>query len=87
MSGAIQYFILVYDMATRHVDVRDEFGSDIDAANRAYVALEDEFSAKGTYEVVLVGADSLDTIKRTHSPYFSTGTPREIVDDFIASIA
>lgn len=86
MSKPIRYFILVYDMATRHVDVRDDLGSDIDQANKAYVALEDEFSAKGTHEVVLVGAGSLDTIKRTHSPYFSTGTPREIIDEFIASI-
>lgn len=84
-TGPINYFILIYDMATRHVEVR-EMGSYMDAANVEYARIEDEVGSSGTHEVVLVGADSLETIKRTHSPYFSTGTTREIVDDFIASI-
>lgn len=84
-NGPILYFILIYDLAMRHVDVH-EFHEDLDAANGAYARFEDELGPQGMYEIVLVGADSLDTIKRTHSPYFSTGTTREIVDDFIASI-
>jgi hypothetical protein len=55
----------------RHVEVH-EYGDDVEQANTAYSTLEDEH-AGGKYEVVLVGADSIDTIKRTHSPYFSTG--------------
>ncbi|UUY01982.1 hypothetical protein LRS13_14785 [Svornostia abyssi] len=84
-NGPTRYFILVYDMTQRHVEVHP-FDEDMDAANVAYTRLEDELGPAGTHEIVLVGADSLDTIKRTHSPYFSTGTPREIVDDFIAAI-
>jgi hypothetical protein len=84
MSGPTQYFILVYDLAMRHVDVH-AYGDDVEEANRAYSILEDEH-AGGKYEVVLVGADSIETIKRTHSPYFSTGTATEVVEAFIASI-
>lgn len=84
MIGPTQYFILVYDIAMRHVEVH-EYGKDIEAANAAYSNLEDAH-AGGRYEVVLVGADSIETIKRTHSPYFSTGTATEVVEAFIAAI-
>lgn len=84
MNGPTQYFILVYDLAMRHVEVHT-YGDDVEAANAAYSILEDEH-AGGKYEVVLVGADSIETIKRTHSPYFSTGTATEVVEAFIASI-
>jgi hypothetical protein len=84
MTGPTQYFILVYDLTMRHVEVH-EYGDDVEQANTAYSTLEDEH-AGGKYEVVLVGADSIDTIKRTHSPYFSTGTATEVVEAFIASI-
>jgi hypothetical protein len=84
MIGPMQYFILVYDLAMRHVEVH-EYGTDVDEANAAYSALEDEH-AGGKHEVVLVGADSIDTIKRTHSPYFSTGTATEVVEAFLAAI-
>jgi hypothetical protein len=84
MNGPTQYFILVYDLAMRHVEVH-EYGADVEQANAAYSALEDEH-AGGKFEVVLVGADSIDTIKRTHSPYFSTGTATEVVEAFLAAI-
>jgi hypothetical protein len=84
MTGPTQYFILVYDLAMRHVEVH-EYGDDVERANADYSTLEDQH-AGGKYEVVLVGADSIETIKRTHSPYFSTGTPTEVVEAFIASI-
>lgn len=84
MTGPTQYFILVYDLAMRHVDVH-EYGEDVEAANVAYSTLEDQH-AGGKFEVVLVGADSIETIKRTHSPYFSTGTATEVVEAFIAGI-
>lgn len=84
MSGPTQYFILVYDLAMRHVEVH-EYRNDVEGANAAYSQLEDEH-AGGKYEIVLVGADSIETIKRTHSPYFSTGTPAEVVEAFIAAI-
>lgn len=84
MTGPTQYFILVYDLAMRHVEVH-EYGDDVEQANAAYSTLEDQH-AGGKFEIVLVGADSIETIKRTHSPYFSTGTATEVVEAFIAGI-
>lgn len=84
-TGPTQYFILVYDLTQRHVDVH-EFGGDRAAATMAYSSMEDQYAAAGHYEVVLVGADSIETIRRTHSPYFSTGSAEQVVRDFLASI-
>ena len=84
MTGPTQYFILVYDMAMRHVEVH-EYKDDVEQANIAYSELEDQY-AGGKFEVVLVGADSIETIKRTHSPYFSTGSVAEVVEAFLAAI-
>jgi hypothetical protein len=85
MSGPTQYFILVYDLELRSVDVH-EYGDNLEQANAAYSVLEDQFAGHGEHEIVLVGADSIETIKRTHSPYFSTGSAAEVVEAFIASI-
>lgn len=85
MTGPTQYFILVYDLEQRSVQVH-EYGSDLEQANLAYSTLEDEFAGHGHHEIVLVGADSIETIKRTHSPYFSTGSAAEVVEAFLASI-
>jgi hypothetical protein len=46
----------------------EEFGTDYDAAQLAYQHAEQQASAD--LDVVLLSADSLDTIKRTHSSYF-----------------
>ena len=56
------------------------------SAQHNWAEFVESLDAGGKYEVVLVGADSIETIKRTHSPYFSTGTATEVVEAFIASI-
>ena len=61
-----------------------EFGADHAAAERAYPLVEDEHRGKPA-EVLLVGADSLDTVKKTHSQYFFT-TTEELVDQFLAQL-
>ncbi len=65
-----RYFILVYDVGHRQVEGK-EFGADYDTAADAYTALEERFREQGHVEVVLVGADSLETIHKTHSHYFA----------------
>lgn len=67
------YFMLIYDIEQRHVRV-EEFGSDYESAADAYTEREERFREQGQVEVVLVGADSLETIHKTHSHYFA---PRE----------
>lgn len=65
----IRHFLVVYDVV-RGVAAVEEFGTDYDAALAAYAEREKEHQFDPAYEVVLLGADSLDTIKKTHSSYF-----------------
>jgi hypothetical protein len=65
----IQHFLVVYDVA-RSVAAVEEFGTDYDSALEAYAEREREYRLDSAVEVVLLGADSLDTVKKTHSSYF-----------------
>jgi hypothetical protein len=64
-----QYFLLVYDVDSRALQ-HEEFGGDHTRAAERYSELEEAHRDSDGIEVVLVGADSFDTIKRTHSHYF-----------------
>jgi hypothetical protein len=64
-----QYFLLIYDLKSRALQ-HEEFGRDHGGATERYSALEELHRENDAIEVVLVGADSFDTIKRTHSHYF-----------------
>jgi hypothetical protein len=70
-SNDIKHFLVVYDIATGQAEVRT-FGMDYDAAQTAYAELEQETRDDPNLDVVLLSADSLATIKRTHSSYFET---------------
>ena len=60
-----------------------EFGADYDTAQSAYAEAERANEhAGGRLDVVLLSADSLETIKRTHSSYFGDG--RECLAELLA---
>jgi hypothetical protein len=61
----IRHFLVVYDLAVGEASVR-EFGTDYDTALAAYAEAERDFSNRDVYDIVLIGSDSLETIKRTH---------------------
>jgi hypothetical protein len=67
----IKHFLVVYDLALGEATVH-EFGTDYDAALAAYAEAEKDLDNRGVYDIVLLGSDSLETIKRTHSSYFHT---------------
>lgn len=67
----IRHFLVVYSLSEGRATVR-EFGTDYDAALSAYAEAEADFANRDSYDIVLIGADSLETIKRTHSSYFHT---------------
>lgn len=71
---ALRHFLLLHDPAVGRLDIL-EF-DDAAAAISAYGTLElehlDHLGPPGL-EIVLLGADSLDTIRRTHRHYFSRG--------------
>lgn len=68
--GPDRYFILIYDVPSREVEIH-EFERDYVAATAAYTAFELEHRDDRGTEVVLVGADSIETIHKTHSHYFA----------------
>ncbi|HVE68707.1 MAG TPA: hypothetical protein VNB64_09030 [Solirubrobacteraceae bacterium] len=65
-----RYFILIYDVPSRALEIH-EFEQDYAGAADAYTGFEREHRNAGGMEVLLVGADSIETIKTTHSHYFA----------------
>ena len=65
----IKHFLVARDVQ-KGVTTVTEFGTDYDAAQEAYQQAEQQARGNANLDVVLLSADSLDTIKRTHSSYF-----------------
>ena len=75
---------MVYDLIEQSL-VREDPYSDAADALEAYYALEREYLGKADqYEIVLVGADSIETVRQTHASYFSGKTSR--VSELIRSL-
>lgn len=68
MAGTT-YFLLTFDRRRQRLLSKQAFTSE-KQASEAYAALEARNRNKGDYEVVLVGADSEDTLHHTHGHYF-----------------
>ena len=67
---AVIHFLLVYDLKQqRLIEPTREF-RDAQEAAVAYAALEAQHQGDRDVEIVLVGADSLETIMQTHGQYF-----------------
>jgi len=66
----IKHFLISYDPSTGKTGVRS-FGTDYEAAQAAYSAAERATDLASGLDVVLLSADSLETIEQTHSSYFS----------------
>ncbi len=70
---ALQHFLIVYSLKEARLLNLQEFGDDIESATDAYTAAEREYRDRADhddFEIVLVGADSIDTVRVTHSRYF-----------------
>ncbi len=70
----IQHFLLVFDHEKGRLVETRRFGTDSRAAVAAYAAKEREFQDRPSIEIVLIGSDSLETVKLTHANYFN-GSP------------
>ncbi len=69
----IRHFLLVFDHDRAKLIDLQEFGTDREAAVSAYAAKEREIGEPGkssAIEIVLIGSDSLATVKLTHANYF-----------------
>ncbi|MFN2582001.1 MAG: hypothetical protein ABR498_04575 [Candidatus Dormibacteria bacterium] len=70
---SIKHFLLVFDHNRGALVELKQFGDDRDAAVAAYAEKERELGELGTesaIEIVLIGSDSLSTVKLTHANYF-----------------
>ena len=65
-TGSIQQFLLIYDRRRDELLSHESFGDDAVAATTAYRAAEIEYQDRPEMDIVLVGAESLETIKVTH---------------------
>ena len=68
----MRHFLLIYSHEHQAlVDAPAEFAEDaIDDATRAYQVAESNNGSTPGIEIVLIGSDSLETIRRTHGHYF-----------------
>jgi hypothetical protein len=64
------HFLLVYSYGEERLLAKDEFTNAADASAAYRKAEEDYRGRSDEFEIVLVGADSLDTIRKTHGHYF-----------------
>lgn len=72
--STINNFLLAFNHATNRLDICEDFGTDVEAATAAYAQLESQYRDSHSMDIVLVGSDSLATVRVTHSNYFANGT-------------
>ena len=77
-------FLIAFDHDTRKQISLEQF-RDTKRALEAYAALEEQYRSNPRVEVVLLGSDSIDTIKVTHSNYFEDAL--EALNKFLARLA
>lgn len=71
MNSTIQHFLLVFDHSQGLLLEELHFGSDASRAMAAYASKEREHMERGdTIEIVLIGSDSIETVRLTHANYF-----------------
>lgn len=68
----LRHFLLVFDLDKQELVSQDAFDDGEEAAT-AYTALEREYRDRSDLEIVLVGADDIDTVRLTHGHYFNRG--------------
>lgn len=71
---ALKHFLIVFNLVEQELLDFREFDEDIERATDAYEAMEKMYRNRDdheAFEIVLVGADSRDTLEVTHSRYFS----------------
>ena len=63
-------WIIVFDWTGGIFRTWEEIGRDADTAIAAYVRYENQFKVEDNYEVVMIGASDISTVRQTHSHYF-----------------
>jgi hypothetical protein len=66
----IQHFLLVFDHEQGQLIEEQHFYEDAERALEAYSAKEKELRGERMIEIVLIGSDSIETVKLTHANYY-----------------
>ena len=74
---SLVHFLLVYNGPGRTLERCEPF-DDVEAALVAYAQAEVAYRGRGDIEVVLLGSDSIETLKRTHGHYFEAPTEPDL---------
>lgn len=70
MADRILHFILVFDHAQGRLVEEKHFGEASDEAVACYSELEEQYRGQENMDIVLVGSDSIETVKLTHANYY-----------------
>ena len=81
MKG-LRHFLIVFDLERRELLESRDLGEDGERAAAVYSDQEARFRDDPAKEIVLIGADSLDTIRQTHAQYFDAARPEPLLDLF-----
>ncbi len=87
-NGKINNYLIVYDRASGRQVSLAEFGADSDSAIARYRELERDNVRNRHMDIVLVGADSIDSIRITHASYFTEGVATlQQIEEYLSSFA
>lgn len=81
--SAIKHFLLVFDHRIDELLSYESFDSDAQEATKRYGEMEQQYKDSHTIDIVLVGSDSIETVKVTHANYF-TGESVKMVQDALS---
>lgn len=80
---SLQHFLLIYDQRRGRLLEQLDLGEDSEVAAAEHSRYEAEYRGREGIEIVLVGADSIETIRETHAHYFD-GVGEKAFDDLLA---
>jgi hypothetical protein len=75
----MKHFLLTYDVAEQQLRELKVFDRPAEASE-AYERLEMQHLGDESVQIVLIAADSLETVKATHGNYFAPSPISELVD-------
>jgi hypothetical protein len=66
----IRHFLLVFDHQRGELIAEKHFDRDSDSALAAYAKCEQRYRNQPKIEIVLIGSDSIETVRLTHANYY-----------------
>jgi hypothetical protein len=87
-AAPLHHFLIVFDHDRGELLGAIQTFDDALTATEAYTATERRHSDDDRVEVVLLGSDSIETVRRTHPNYFSGGTSlSDRIDRYLENIS